>query len=231
MKKKLSKILSLMMIFAVAFSMIIIPQTSVVKADEIGTLLEYSKSMTLATGTYTIDFGKKFNNEKDKIKVTTSDKRVAAVEKDFPTIELKKKGTAKIKFTVTKKNGKKKTYKMTVKVFKYKNPFKSIKLGSEQYRSKFKKNQGFEIEKKEGKYKISVKPAKGWTVQKIVHAWYDTDKNGELDFDKLIEKKVKNNKKISVKEESLISWLTVYMYNKKTGVTEMMEFSIYCGEI
>lgn len=228
MKKNVSRILSMMMAFAVAFSLIIIPQTAAVHADDFGVKVEYTtKTATLATGNYYVDFGKKFNENKDKIRVKSSNKSVAAVEKDYPTFELKKPGKATLTFVVTKKSGSKKTYKMTIKAVKYQNPFKSVKIGSKEYRSKFKKDVFYELEKGSGKYKVAITPAKGWKVESIIHAWYRTDKNGELDYNNLVEKKVKNKSKISITKGKSISWVSIVMYNKKTGCKEMIEFTFY----
>ena len=230
MKKKTSKILSLIMAFAVAFSMIIIPQTLAVHADgSTGQPVNYTtKTATLATGYYNVNLGKRYNSSKDKIRVSTSNKRVVAIEdKSDPSIQLKKPGKATVTFTVYKKSGAKKSYKMKIKAVKYQNPFKSVKIGSKEYRSKFKNDVEYELEMGSGKYKVSVVPAKGWKIEKITHGWYGLDENDEFDFSNPIEKKIKNKGTISISKNKTISWLNFYMYNTKTGCKELIDFSIY----
>ena len=84
--------------------------------------------------------------------------------KYYINIKAKKSGKATISY---KQHGK--TKKFTVKVFKYKNPAKKLKVGKKNYARYFKNgsclyNGGLEVW---GKKKISVKAATGWWVKGI----------------------------------------------------------------
>lgn len=117
-------------------------------------------------------------------------------------VKLKKAGTTKISFTY---NGKK--YSSTLKVSKYSNPIKSIKIGSKEYKSAFvakKLVRGMEeydvtLNTKKLSGKLAVKAASGWKIHKI-YKYFGS-------------KKLKNGSKV---EDSVY----VEMKNKKTGLIE-----------
>lgn len=71
------------------------------------------------------------------------------------------------KFTLTCKNGKK--YVVKLQIFKYSNPFRTIKIGSKDYASLFKSNSGMMLRMpsntlKKGTYSFSVTTNANWKV-------------------------------------------------------------------
>lgn len=142
-------------------------------------------------------------NAKNKIsKVKLSNKNVAKIKYkgnwDF-TVELKKAGTTTITYTY-----KGKTYKHKLVVNKYTNPMKSFKVGSTEYKTKFKKTPICNVKSKISGKKVKVKAASGWKISEILVS----TTNGE--------KRVKNGYKLKKGE----SYVTVVLKNKKKGTTE-----------
>ena len=127
-------------------------------------------------------------------------------------LTAKKKGTSTISFEALI-DGKTYKFKSKVIVSKYENPFKSLKIGSKNHASKFKKhiapkwaNSG----KDKPKGKLNIVPQKGWKVSKIELA---SRQNGTLTF-----KKIKNKTNINMSKKA-VEGLRVTMKKSKTGET------------
>jgi len=131
----------------------------------------------------------------DISKLKSSNKKVATVSTftylDMVYIGISPKNPGKSTITFNYKYGGK-TYKGKVKVtvLDYENPFKSIKIGSKNYSSRFRNQQRIEVDKAlSGKLTINLK--KGYTLQSLYSYNY---KDGE-DFQILSE-----NKKIKIRK-------------------------------
>ena len=120
-------------------------------------------------------------------------------------LTLKKPGTSVVSFKA-KVSGKTYTYKCTVKVVKYANPFKSFTIGSKNYTSKFNKvedsNWNFFGSTLSGKVKITTKS--GWKLTEL-GVWNRTTN---------VYKKIKNNTTVKIKSGYT---LECYLTNTKTG--------------
>ena len=103
-------------------------------------------------------------------------------------VKTKKAVKGTVSYTASFK-GKKQNYKLSVTAVKYKNPFKSIKVGKTDYAKFFKKSAYTHSLKKEISGKLSIKMNKGFKLEKVF----------------LNEKKIKNNQKITLKEGSCIA--------------------------
>lgn len=123
-------------------------------------------------------------------------------------IVLKKAGTTKVSFTLTKgKESKRYTVKVTV--HKYENPVKAFKIGKKNYAANFKKKSYlFSAKKISGK--ITITAAKGWKVKKIQKN--SINNKGTQKFTTL-----KNGKNYTF---TPFSQLIVTCQNKKTKVVE-----------
>ena len=101
-------------------------------------------------------------------------------------LKLKKTGKTTVTYKV-KENGKTKSYKTKLVVYKYKNPFKTLKVGKVNYKSDFK---GCDYSTRESsKGKITVKVKKGWKVKGIYarsagSKWKKLKKNATVDIAK-----------------------------------------------
>ena len=127
-------------------------------------------------------------------------------------------GKAKLAVKVTK-GGKVKTYKATIKVVDYKNPVKSLKIGSKNYAGKFKKYKlikGIKFPSKKGK--LTVTPAKNWKVKEI--EVIGTTKDGSKDIT------VKKVKKYDLSKFTTLSGVFVTLTNKKTKAVEQVRLQI-----
>ena len=146
---------------------------------------------------------------------TSSNKKVAKVKivksSYYYNLVVTKKGYGKTKITY-KCDGK--TYNVVLKVYKYKNPLKSLKIGSRQFATYFKKKPATSASKAQKvqstKGKLVVKAAKGWKAQEILVLCQDTGKC----------KKVKSSYRI--KDNECLRSIT--MVHKKTGVVENFSF-------
>ena len=131
---------------------------------------------------------------------------------DFSLLKFtpKRAGTSTVSFTAKTKS-KTYTYTSKVKVVKYQNPFKTLKIGSKNYTSKFKNTDypGWAFassDKIKGRLNITAK--KGWKVSKIELVNLSTRK----------AKKIKNKTKIDMSKKG-VDRLDITMKNSKTGVT------------
>ncbi|MDO4808057.1 MAG: hypothetical protein Q4A07_12525 [Coriobacteriales bacterium] len=87
-----------------------------------------------------------------------------AVDEGYLFVEASGLGTGKVSYKY-----KGKTYKATVRVKKYTNPVKKLNIGTKKLAGKFNKQNTFDTDfAKLKNKKISITPAKGWKVQKIV---------------------------------------------------------------
>ncbi len=135
----------------------------------------------------------------DKVKTSISDKSVAEIckteyygDKLWIFINPKKEGFCKI--TCTVKRGKKtyKSYK-NLYVVKYTNPFKSFKVGKNDYASMFATYSKMEGLSASSKSKVAIKLKKGFKLENI----YLYDENGNYTI-------YKNNKTINMKKYNRI---------------------------
>lgn len=77
--------------------------------------------------------------------------------------EPRKAGTSKITIECTNARGKKVTYKGTIKVVKFVNPFKTLKIDGKSYLSKIKgDNCDIKVKSKAKKFKLNFKLKSGW---------------------------------------------------------------------
>ena len=125
-------------------------------------------------------------------KVKSSNKKVAVVitEKEGSDVnvylKLKKTGTTNVSYSI--KTGERKgTHKVKLNVYRYKNPFKVLKVGDMDYRSQFN-GEGDYSTLMEGKGKVQVKVKKGWQVKSIYakavgdSKWRKLKKGAEVDI-------------------------------------------------
>ena len=169
------------------------PDTLPKKKDIKNIVLIVHKGETAEEGVY---FPK--GTKLSKIKVSKKAIKVKKTTIDglpYLSIKAKKAVKGKLSFTAAFK-GKKQNYKVTVTAVKYKNPFKSFKIGKTDYAKKFNKDTTTFYLKKGVSGKLSIKMNKGFKLDKL---W-------------LFEKVIKNNSKITLDEGSMIS---VSYFNKK----------------
>lgn len=134
-----------------------------------------------------------------------------AEQRDIINVDYYRTGKAKISFDLI--YGKvKKHFTCKVIVKNYVNPCKSFKLGSKNYASGFSsKSQQYVTYKGTKKYKVSVKPAKGWKLQEI------------LFYNNKTTKVIKNNSTVTCKS----SWNYIAAYFYKPGTGEYQSNFIY----
>lgn len=141
----------------------------------------------------------------EKVKVVSSKKSVACVENQgggvfyvFP----KKTGTTDI--TVSAVSGKERLrWKVTVKVKKFKNPFKTFKINDRNCLKKIKGSDNY-IHIKNSKVKLDYKLKSGWKI------FWSGSKG-------LTKKTVKNHKTYTLKKKKDFGELSVWVENKKSG--------------
>ena len=150
--------------------------------------------------------------------VKNSNNRVASLgydeESDYITLKLKKPGTTTVQFTshsevATSSN------KYIIYVINYKNPFKTLKIGSVNYASKFARTDEccLNIGPVTGA-KIKIALRKGWKLQKIYKSY--TGKN-----------KIKNNGTVNLMPNDNIY---IDIKNKKYGVVYTFWIDIRKGK-
>ena len=149
--------------------------------------------------------------------VKSSNQKVAAVvtEQDGTRVDvylkLKKTGTTNVSYKIIK-DGKSQTCKIRLCVYKYKNPFKTLKVGKANYKSQFKGGSDYST-LMEGRGKVQIAVRKGWKVKSVKvqsagSGWKKLKKNAKVDIAK------KNSLRITLK-------------NKKYGFTK--DFWIWGG--
>lgn len=152
-------------------------------------------------------------------KVTSKNSKVATAgvalyAKNGVQLTVKKPGNTT--FEVTVKAGKK-TYKLkaSLTVCSYTSPVSSVKIGSKQYASAFKKNNRVSIAyKKNGKYRLSVTPKKDW---KLLSSGY---------YEGFTSKAVSNNGTFTVKKKNGCLLLTFYNSKKNIAESIRVEFKL-----
>lgn len=162
---------------------------------------------------------KNMKSSAKKIKIASSKKSVATAKSlggGAFQITSKKAGTTNIKITATV-NKKTVTYKGTIKVVNYENPFKTLKIDGKSYVSIF--NKGFDLytETASTKFKLGLKLKSGWKLKEA--AYYPG--NGST---KNYTKKFKNGAEIPVGFYSLL------LQNTKTKAYEIFPISTYCNQ-
>lgn len=125
---------------------------------------------------------------------------------NFIGFKTKKAGTANV--TGVLYEGKKNIGKFTVnvKVYKYKSPVKSFKLGKNNYSSKLRKRQIVRI-KKSGKCKVKIKEKTGWKLSVI--RYYNGKK----------WKTIKNGASVKLKKNRY-SEIVAEFHNEKSGLLQ-----------
>ena len=127
-------------------------------------------------------------------------------------LDLRKAGKATVTFDALV-SGKTYKYKSVVNVVKYENPFKTLKIGSKNYASKFKNgevNNWAESSKGTLKGKLNIVPKKNWKIQSINYFERAVGQQGRW-------KKIKKGAKINLtaKRGNRVS---IVMKNRKTGI-------------
>lgn len=222
MKKKMKKIASILLGVVLVISSCMIPSKEAEAA--MSNEVSYSKNITVSAqgkygAFYWLYMGKKVEGAK-MVTLKSSNKKVVKVaEKEnvgkWINFNARKPGTAKLTITV-KKGNKIKKYTTKIKVVKYKNPVKVMKIGRKNVASKFKKQvSNASYRTKATKAKLSIKPVSGWKLKEIRgYSAYPVD-----------YKKLKNNRTFSVKKYGGV--LEVDFYHVKTKVKETISLEIY----
>ena len=210
MKKKLTKILSMLLVFAMV--MCLVPP---VEASAASRKPWFPKELAL-------DYYDKnqsqnmtdwvFGNDSTNYKITelkSSDKNVLTVFKLYSGytslyMRVRKPGKATITFKV-KVGNKTYSYKCKVTVHDYENPFKSLKIGKTNYASEFSYMDYYSLKgRKNLKGKLAITTNKNWKIERI--EIYDNTSPSS--------KRVKNKKVITLKKGQTL-WVTCR--NKKTN--------------
>lgn len=160
---------------------------------------------------------------KSKVKITAKSTNTKVVKvkgysfenegKYFAGYETTAVGPGKAKINITVKVGGK-TYKKTLAYtcYAYKNPFKTLKIGSKSYQSKFKKIGSIKLSQKQLAGKLTWKLQSGFSMTEA-QAYYQKKKaDGTFDFG---SKKLKSGNKLPA-NTYLVS---MKIKNKKTGVS------------
>lgn len=121
---------------------------------------------------------KSSNTDVLTVSVRNTSKELDDVMADYSkvliSLRFKKAGTAVLSYNYKDADGKTIEVKETFKVKKWVNPVKSLKIGSKEYKTKFKKDSGATIKKKLiNNKKIKIKLKKGYKLEQI---WTYTNK-------------------------------------------------------
>lgn len=119
----------------------------------------------------------------DIIKVVSSDQSVATVKHGSFCFWLFPKKTGTTKITVTAMNGNKKVKRSgTVQIVKFKNPFRTLKIGGKNYASKLKSSYNLiHIKTKKSKIKLNFKLQPNWKIDPGRSSVWGSDTPGNLD--------------------------------------------------
>ena len=196
-------------------------------ADGVTREINYQKvmsvsSMEMENCHYFVDLSKKY--PKCKVLSVKSDNTKAVKPYDRSgsafSFNAPKAGTAKLKVKIKLANGRKKTLKPTVKVYKPAFPFKSVKADGKKlkiYKFDVQSNASFTTAKK--KVKVVLKLKKGWKIKSVTAYVYDWDTG--------TEKIVKGNLSALKQLDSEGTNYKIVAQNKKTKVQEEMVFELY----
>ena len=155
-----------------------------------------------------------------KPKIISSKKSVAKIKNNgggLFTVIPKKAGTTKIKLTATV-NRKKITRKATIKIVKFKQPFKTLKINGKNYTKKIKQSNNMTtIKTDKSKVKLNYKLKSDWKV--LYSSFYN---QGDYSVN---TPKVKNGSTFSLDvNDTLIISMT--LRNKKTHGEIMVSFNV-----
>ena len=214
MKKRLTCISAILTIFVISSMFLALPA----HADYIK-VIKFAENIKISDidEDFYIDMGSRVG-ENDKVTVKSSNKSVVK-PLNWTTLQVVKPGKAKVSITVKKKNGKKTNYKCTVRVYKYKNPIKTLKLGSKNIAKKYKKDNFAEA--KSSTSKLTVKPAKGWKIKTIKYRAYKENEDGS--FAKEVKRTIKPKSGATIKRRIGKNWyeeIALVMYNKEKHLKE-----------
>ena len=223
--KKSRKIISFLMTMVLTVGLILISQTADVNATDVNDKMYniavfFDKKMVVSTISclYYI-FPDKYKVG-EQVKYSSSNKKV--VDFHGNGMDIGRPGKATVKLTTTV-NGKKKVYRGKIRVVKYRNPFKSLKIGGKSLEKTLDDTIISSVKVKHGKVRVKIRPEKNWKVKRI-----DVQKaiSSKSDF-KVTEKRIKNgdsfNFKKSTGSRSVDYQVIINMYNKKTGLTETFQ--------
>lgn len=232
MRYRLRKALALSVSLCLTIALVIVPMQQTSYADGSYPSVKYAKTMHVmldpkTPNRYYVEMGKKADSAV-KITVTSGNRKVAVPEKyDNSIIHAKRAGTAKLKIKVKTKKGTK-TYKCTLKVLKYENPFKTLKVGGTSLKSKFNKTaQANSYVKNKTTGKIKIVPKKGWVLKRAYYSceYYGDDYEHYDQYEpveyKFTKKNIKSVPKLTLYPKGN-DW-EVYMYftmeNPKLGIS------------
>jgi hypothetical protein len=175
MKKKRSTALSLAIIIMLTFFSVLLPAKDIY-AGGAEVELTYSKNLSLSymkgKKNFLIYMGKKLKST-DAVTVKSSKpsviKKVSPFYSNWPSFTVKKAGKATLTIIVRHKNGKKNTYKTKITAYKFKNPFKSCKIGGKDFKSSFNKftMPYLETEGSPDQLYVDVNLNSGWKIKKL----------------------------------------------------------------
>lgn len=225
MKKKIKR-MTVVILSVIVLAGCLVPMQIAYAADGDSAIgIPYSKNMTVSKNNYGyyIMSGKNLGYG-EIISIKSSNKKVITPMDDpdiydaewTDSFDTKKTGTAKLTITVKKKSGKTQKYISKVKVVKYKNPAKQVKLSSKNLAFRFNRESYTNYTTKKKREKISVQAKSGWKVKEIKYNYYN--KKG-----KFITKTVKNKDYIKYQKWGTIS---ITMYKKNTKQTENLIISM-----
>lgn len=203
------------MILIFLFTIIIFPAMTVRADDTICVKNGFKK--TLVYSKYDKKYGYNFETDipqnAKKCKVSSSKKSVATVENygsGYFCLKPKKEGKTTVTVTGVV-NGKTVKCKGTVRVVKFQQPFKTLKIDGKSYLKKLNASYNYlEIKTKKSKVKFSYKLQPGW---KILESQVN-------------DGKVKNGKTYSIGEEEPLQ-IYILLKNKKSGEEIMTIFYVY----
>lgn len=218
MSKKIKKVLIVLM--AIMLAIPVLQVTEVEAASKV----KLAKKMTV---TYYAKEKIRYNTEvhilgefkaSDKVKISKLKSsnpkvlKVSTLRTDYDQrliLDARKAGTSTVSFKATV-NGKSRNYECVVKVVKYQNPFKTFKVGSKNYTSKYKnsENEGGTYTSKKVQGRLNIVPQKGWKISRISLVNMFTNKS----------KKIRKNSSINLDSKGF-NRLWVTMKHSKTGVT------------
>lgn len=200
--------------------------TSAVHADGL-TVKKYSSKVTVTTVDYEVwlKMGSRIKKS-HKIRVASSNKSVAAPVVDDGRVFISVRKAGKAAVTIKNKTTGK-TYKCTLKVLKYRNPFKKFYISGKNRASKFNPYNYGEFTNKKTRSKVSIKTKSGWKIKKITF----TDAVYKASKEKYVfhTKKIKNNSTLKIKKTDAnvdnYQCIGCVVYNKKYNFTQVFELS------
>ena len=206
-KKYFSRITAMLLAVFVAFGMICF-NTGEVNAKS-SWYVALPDTMYVGMEGYSVDVGK-YNEStgettwaKKIISVKSSNKSVLKVKTEkwdnnkYFNLKCKKAGKAKLTVKYKKPDGSTSTVKKTIKVKKYPNQIKSLKVNGKKVKVSENKYQYFKSNNKKSSVKIKMALKKGWKISYVSVRAYNskTDKSKDI---KVSKSAVKNGKAIKI---------------------------------